>query len=108
LGSTSFSNRVPQSLQEYSKIGIASSKHTTGETYCGGAHEQTSWIAGAAAFLLACGAILEADGGKIANLITGKSAFADAKDLKPSLFRKITAADLPKPSPARFWRTSGR
>jgi glucose/arabinose dehydrogenase len=31
------------------------------------------------------------------NLITGKSAFVDAKDLKPGTFRKITANDLPSP-----------
>jgi glucose/arabinose dehydrogenase len=55
------------------------------------------WIAAGGAFLLAFGVMLEADGGRIANLITGKSAFTDAKDLKPGTFRKITAGDLPKP-----------
>ena len=49
------------------------------------------------AFLLVFGILLEGDGGAIANLITGKSAFVDAKDLKPGTFRKITANDLPKP-----------
>ena len=54
------------------------------------------WIVGGA-FLLAFGVMLRGDGAKIANLITGKSAFVDAKDLKPGMFRKITANDLPKP-----------
>jgi glucose/arabinose dehydrogenase len=49
------------------------------------------------AFLLVFGILLEGDGGAIANLITGKNAFVDAKDLKPGTFRKITANDLPKP-----------
>ena len=49
------------------------------------------------AFLLVFGILLEGDGGAIANLITGKSAFVDARDLKPGTFRKITANDLPKP-----------
>ena len=31
------------------------------------------------------------------NLITGKSAFVDAKDLKPGTFRKISPSDLPAP-----------
>jgi glucose/arabinose dehydrogenase len=55
------------------------------------------WTIAGGALLLAFGVMLEADGGKLANVITGKSAFTDAKDLKPGLFRKITANDLPKP-----------
>ncbi len=31
-------------------------------------------------------------------VITGKSAFTDAKDLKPGMFRKITVDDLPAPT----------
>ncbi len=54
------------------------------------------WIAGGA-FLLAFGVMLRGDGAKIANLITGSKAFVDAKDVKPGMFRKITANDLPKP-----------
>ena len=54
------------------------------------------WIM-AAAGLFALGTMLEGDGSKIINLIGGKSAFFDAKDLKPGTFRKITANDLPKP-----------
>src|ERR1700733_12106071 len=54
-------------------------------------------IAFAGVFLLVFGVLLEGDGGAIANLITGKSAFVDAKDLRPGAFRKITANDLPKP-----------
>jgi len=54
------------------------------------------WVAGGA-FLLAFGVMLQGDGAKIANLITGSKAFVDAKDLKPGMFRKITANDLPKP-----------
>src|SRR5580698_1184603 len=49
------------------------------------------------AFLLIFGLALAADSGDIANLITGKNAFVDAKDLKPGTFRKITASDLPNP-----------
>ncbi len=55
------------------------------------------WIAAIGAFLLVFGAMLKGDGGQIASLITGKSAFVDARDLKPGTFRKITADDLPKP-----------
>jgi len=54
-------------------------------------------IASVAAFLAAFGIMLDADNAKITNLITGKSAFVDAKDVKPGMFRKITANDLPKP-----------
>ncbi|HEY1755941.1 MAG TPA: sorbosone dehydrogenase family protein [Bryobacteraceae bacterium] len=54
------------------------------------------WIAGGA-FLLACGVILQADGAKITNLITGSQAFVSASDVKPGMFRKITMNDLPKP-----------
>lgn len=56
-----------------------------------------NWISAAGAFLLAFGATLLADGAYITNLITGKGAFVDAKDVKPGMFRKITANDLPKP-----------
>jgi glucose/arabinose dehydrogenase len=55
------------------------------------------WMVASGACLLVFGMMLEGDGGKIANLITGKNAFIDAKDLKPGTFRKITADDLPKP-----------
>ena len=34
------------------------------------------------------------------DIITGSRAFVDAKDLKPGVFRKITAGDLPEPGPA--------
>src|ERR1700691_5901318 len=54
-------------------------------------------IVAGGALLLACGVLLEADGAKIANLISGKNAFVDAKSLKPGTFRQITASDLPKP-----------
>jgi len=54
------------------------------------------WIT-AAAGLAAFGVMLNADGTKIANLVSGKGAFIDAKELKPGTFRKITASDLPKP-----------
>jgi glucose/arabinose dehydrogenase len=51
-----------------------------------------------AGVVLAFGALLAAEGGQIANLITGKNAFVDTKDLKPGSFRQITANDLPKPN----------
>src|SRR5271170_2034846 len=62
-----------------------------------GAMNKVRWIVASGAFLLACGMMLEGDGGKVANLVSGKNAFVDAKDLKPGTFRKITADDLPKP-----------
>ena len=49
------------------------------------------------AFLLGCSAFLLGDGAQITNLITGQSAFVDAKNVKPGMFRKITMNDLPKP-----------
>jgi glucose/arabinose dehydrogenase len=55
------------------------------------------WLVVAAASLFAFAVMLSADGAKITNLITGRSAFTDAKDVKPGMFRKITADDLPKP-----------
>ena len=51
----------------------------------------------AAAFLLVFTAAFSADGSKIADLLTGKSAFVDARNVKPGMFRKITESDLPKP-----------
>jgi glucose/arabinose dehydrogenase len=51
----------------------------------------------AAAGLLTFGATLQGDGAKFANVLTGKSAFVDARNLKPGTFRKITANDLAKP-----------
>jgi glucose/arabinose dehydrogenase len=62
------------------------------------------WIVAGGSFLLALGLTLQAEGDKIASLITGKNAFVDAKDLKPGTFRKITSNDLPKP----FETSSGR
>jgi glucose/arabinose dehydrogenase len=54
------------------------------------------WITGAAG-LATFGVMLNADGTKIANLVSGKGAFIDANKLTPGTFRKITANDLPKP-----------
>jgi len=54
------------------------------------------WMVAGGAFLLAFGTILAGDG-KIADLVSGKNAFVDARDLKPGTFRKITADDLPQP-----------
>ncbi len=58
----------------------------------------------AAGLALGCALVLLADGAKIANLITGARAFDDARDVRPGMFRKITADDLPKP----FATSSGR
>ncbi len=55
------------------------------------------YIVAGGAFLLAFGLMLDADSAKITALITGKSAFSDAKDIKVGSFRKITPTDLPKP-----------
>jgi glucose/arabinose dehydrogenase len=54
------------------------------------------WIA-AASGLAAFSVLLSADGTKIVNLVEGKGAFVDARNLKPGTFRKITVSDLPKP-----------
>jgi glucose/arabinose dehydrogenase len=54
------------------------------------------WVA-AGAFVLAFGVMLQGDASKITNLISGKNAFVDAQNVKPGMFRKITASDLPKP-----------
>jgi glucose/arabinose dehydrogenase len=56
------------------------------------------WILAGSAFLLAFNVMLEGDGAKVTGVITGQAAFVDAKDLKPGVFRKITAADLPEPT----------
>jgi glucose/arabinose dehydrogenase len=58
------------------------------------------WIAAGGAFLLAFSVMLEGDAAKITGLITGQSAFVDAKDLKPGMFRKIAVSDLPDPGTA--------
>jgi glucose/arabinose dehydrogenase len=57
--------------------------------------KKQSLLAGGA-FLLAFGVMLQGDASKIASVITGTKAFVDAKDVKPGMFRKITANDLPK------------
>ena len=49
----------------------------------------------ASVFTLAIVALQAADKIDTKNLVTGKAAFADAKDLKPGTYHKITAADLP-------------
>lgn len=53
-------------------------------------------FAACSASLLAA-VVLSADGAKVADLITGQSAFTDARSVKPGMFRKISADDLPKP-----------
>src|SRR6266849_8960568 len=48
--------------------------------------------------VLAAGCVVEAaDKIDSKNLATGQAAFADSRSLKPGQFRKLTAADLPKP-----------
>ena len=59
--------------------------------------KQFRYFAAGGAFLLAFGLMLEGDAAKITALITGKTAFSDAKDIKVGSFRKITPTDLPKP-----------
>jgi glucose/arabinose dehydrogenase len=54
-------------------------------------------IIAAVAGLLALTVMVQGDSGKAVNLVTGRNAFIDAKDLKPGTFRKITASDLPQP-----------
>lgn len=55
------------------------------------------YIAAGSAFLFSFGLMLKGDGAKITNLITGKAAWSDAKDIKAGSFRKITVGDLPEP-----------
>jgi len=55
------------------------------------------WMIAGGVILLAFAVMLQADGAKIANVLTGRSAFVDSKDLKPGTFKKIAANDLPKP-----------
>jgi glucose/arabinose dehydrogenase len=60
--------------------------------------KKSLWVTAAGLFVLAAGWLLQA-AGKIdaKSLLTGQSAYADAKSLKPGTFHKLTAADLPKP-----------
>ena len=55
------------------------------------------WLTCCGALLAGSAFLLFADGAKVTNLITGPAAFTDAKDVKPGMFRKITADALPKP-----------
>src|SRR5215471_6672106 len=54
------------------------------------------WVA-VGAILVAGAAMLEADGAKLANVLTGRNAFVDARDAQPGTFKRITPNDLPKP-----------
>jgi glucose/arabinose dehydrogenase len=58
------------------------------------------WMTGCGFFGLATFWLIHAStrGIDSAKIVTGASAFANAKDLQPGTFRKITAADLPEPS----------
>lgn len=55
------------------------------------------WMIAGGSFILAAAWMLQA--AKVdKNVISGQSAFVNAKDLKPGEFRKITSADLPSPT----------
>ena len=56
-----------------------------------------SRVAPAAVAVLAFAVVLAADNAKITGLLTGQAAFVDARNVKPGMFRKITADALPKP-----------
>lgn len=57
-------------------------------------------LSGAGCVALATALMIQAASNNVdpSKVITGKSAFTDAKDLKPGLFRKITVGDLPEPT----------
>src|SRR4051812_25479087 len=57
-------------------------------------------ITGCGFLVFAAGWMMQAgtNGIDARSVISGKSAFVDAKDLKPGTYRKITAADLPEPT----------
>ena len=55
------------------------------------------WIAFAVGIGLAAALLLQAAKTDGKNIFTGKQAFSNTTSLKPGDFRKITAADLPKP-----------
>ena len=63
-----------------------------------------AWTVTSGAVLLLFAAMLPGDNAQITNLISGTGAFVDATNVKPGMFRKITANDLPKP----FATSSGR
>src|SRR3954463_15834860 len=56
------------------------------------------WMTTSVCFGLAAVWIAEASTSGIKQVITGKDAFVNAKDLKAGSFRKITVADLPEPT----------
>jgi glucose/arabinose dehydrogenase len=76
--------------------------------------KKTRWIVSAGLLAIPALWILLAESGKVdsKNLLTGQNAFADARSLKPGMFHRITAGDLPKPfetkSSANFGRVVAR
>ena len=65
------------------------------------------WIALAGGIGLAAALLLQAAKTDGKNIFTGKQAFSNTISLKPGDFRKITAADLPKPNDTPSGRTPG-
>jgi glucose/arabinose dehydrogenase len=76
--------------------------------------KKTRWIVSAGLLAIPALWILLAESGKVdsKNLLTGQNAFADARSLKPGVFHRITADDLPRPfetkSSANFGRVVAR
>jgi glucose/arabinose dehydrogenase len=65
------------------------------------------WIALAGGIGLAAALLLQAAKTDGKSIITGKDAFTNTASLKPGLFRKITAADLPNPRDTPSGNTPG-
>lgn len=76
--------------------------------------KKTRWIVCAGLLAVPAAWIVQAESGKVdsKNLLTGQSAYADARSLKPGTFHRITADDLPQPfatkSSANFGRVVAR
>jgi glucose/arabinose dehydrogenase len=69
------------------------------------------WMTTSVFFGLATVWMIQASTNGIKEIITGKAAYVDAKDLKAGTFRKITVADLPEVMPAtpgKFGPTAAR
>ncbi|HYL39321.1 MAG TPA: sorbosone dehydrogenase family protein [Bryobacteraceae bacterium] len=71
---------------------------------------KTRWIVSAGVLALGALWIAQAESGKVdgKNLLTGQSAFADARSLKPGVFHRITSEDLPRPFETKSSATFGR
>jgi glucose/arabinose dehydrogenase len=72
--------------------------------------KKTRWIVSAGLLAIPALWILLAESGKVdsKNLLTGQNAYADARSLKPGVFHRITANDLPRPFETKSSPNFGR